>query len=230
MKPATHQDNKKLEEILIVAGAAIILLLALATLNKTTEDSFNQISANALASANISALREMPCNFTLQEDYNLVSFFCITLQQEVGNVTQNITQIQAIFEYQEGALDAWKSYNPDLPSYVIQDLVTLSRKEGYWIEMKAPEEILIPGGLRVPTSIDLSDGWNLVGYPTNTSKNITISLLSLYGNYSEVRSFNPATQSFLSHTPPAGGGLTTTDPYQGYWIKINNSNEVWIVD
>ena len=219
----------KQEEVLIIGVAAILLAIALINLNFATNDSLNQISGNVASRVNISSFLAKDCDMVLEPGLNLVSFFCITFDTDKSLVIGNLTNLNAIFEYQEGSsTDKWKSYNPNLPFYVVQDLSTMSRAEGYWIQMNDVEVLNLSGGLRVPTTIPLQTGWNLVGYPTNATKQANDSFSTVSGGYSEARAFNATTQAFLSHIPPATGGLTHTAPGQGFWLNVTNAG-VWIV-
>jgi hypothetical protein len=226
-----RRDNrmKIMEEILLVIMAVSLLTLAILNLDSAASDSLNQISGYALTRASVSPVIISDCNLTLEPGLNLVSFYCITLNTPRDFVTQHITQLGSMFEYQEENADNWKIYNPSLPNWVVQDLIEISRTEGYWIEMKSSQNIVFTGGLRLPTGTNLVAGWNLAGNPTNQTKPANESFTSIDGNYSEVRAFNPVTKAFVSHIPPSSGGLTSTKPYQGYWIN-STINQVWIVD
>jgi hypothetical protein len=166
----------------------------------------------------------------LYSGLNLVSFFCIPTQTPISQVVGGISSnLEFVFEYQEEGSDAWKTYNPSLPSFVIQDLQYMGRTRGYWIKMRGTQNFSLEGGLRIPNSIILAPGWNLVGYPTNKTKLVNESFASIEGNFTEVRAYNPFTGSFISYVPGVGGALNQTEPYNGYWINATVV-EVWAVD
>ena len=146
-----------------------------------------------------------------------------------GDVVGSLSGLDGIFEYQENSSDLWKTYNPNLPSFVIQDLTYMSRTEGYWIRMQSNENFSLSGGLRLPTNIYLVPGWNLVGYPTNQTKPVNQSFISINGNFTEVRTYNSSAGSFISYVPGVGGALNQTIAYYGYWINAT-VDEVWTVD
>jgi hypothetical protein len=217
------------QEILLVIIALTLLALAVITLKLTAQDSLDSITGNAVSRVYVTGALSRDCNLTLQPGLNLVSFFCINLASNRTDIIQNFTQLNAIFSYEESNTDRWKSYNPALPSWVIQDLTTMSRTEGYWINMSGAETIIISGGLRIPTNVNLVPGWNLVGYPTNNTESVNTTFLTITGNFTEVRTFNAFTQAFISHIPPSSGGLTQTEANRGYWINATTS-EVWVID
>lgn len=224
-----NEQNRKIEEIVTLVSVSLLLLTTMVVFEKMINVPFENVTGEVLTTVHIIETRSAYCNFTLEEGLNLVSFFCIRNGAHKDEVIENITNLESIFEYQENAQDRWKSYNPSLPGFVIQDLELMYRTEGYWIRMRAQEDFFTGGGLRLINYIDLTPGWNLVGYPTNKTKPVNESFASIEGNFTEVRAYNASTQVFTNYIPSVGGGLTKTDPDRGYWINVSE-NEVWIVD
>ncbi len=224
-----NSESKQIEEALIFVTAIALIALAFLSLNKIQQSSFSEITGEVVTTVNITQMMLNYCNFTLYEGLNLVSFFCISNTANRGEVIGNITNLVGIFEYREGETDSWKTYNPSLPSFVIQDLNYLSRTEGYWVDMESEEQFMLEGGLRIPTSIPLVNGWNLAGYPTNRSESVLTSFDTISGNFTEVRAYNAIADVFISYVPGLGGALTSTDPNFGYWINTATV-ETWVVD
>jgi hypothetical protein len=223
-------NNKNITLYQTVILVSVMLILAFTSYNLDHSlSTMNQITGDVVSTVNVSPMRERACNFTLESGLNLVSFFCISFETSRSYVLQNISNLYAIYEYEENAIDKWRVYNPSLPAWVIQDLNTMSRTEGYWIAMNSTSNAYVSGALRTPTSIRLVPGWNLAGYPTNRSKPTNISFTTINGSFTEVRGFDQITKTFLSYIPPDQGGLTQLDPYEGYWINMTGIG-VWIVD
>ena len=214
------EKNRRIEEILILGTVILLLSLSLIALENTLPLSFQKITGQVVATVNVTQPRVANCTFTLYSGLNLVSFFCIpneiSTSQVLGRISQNI---EAVFEYEEDSSDAWKIYNPNLPSFVIQDLKYMSRTKGYWIDMKDTTNYSFEGALRVPNFINLVPGWNLVGYPSNKTVLVNESFDSITGNFTEVRTYIPSLGSFISYVPGVGGALNQTEPYFGYWIN-----------
>jgi len=223
------REHYRLESYLILGTTIMLLVLANLVMQKLIPTSFDKITGNVVTHVNITQTVSADCNFTLAEGFNLVSFFCIPNVVSQGSVIGSLENLIAIFEYQEGQSDSWKVYNPDLPSFVIQDLTTMSRIEGYWIKMSNNESFFLAGGLRVPTSIPLQASWNLAGYPTNRVKGVNESFISIEGNFTEARTYLAETETTIGYVPGTGGALNQTEPYRGYWIN-STTNEVWVVD
>lgn len=219
----------KIIEELTILSLTLVLVLSTAHNLGSLEHSFNQITGDVITKVNITSAPPTYCNFTLEPGLNLVSFYCVSYENLRDNIIENITSLEGIFEYQEGSTDPWKSYNPTLPSWVVQDLDKIYRCEGYWIRANSSEQVLIAGGLYLPTHINLVIGWNLVGYPTNETKNVTEAFSSIEGNFSEVRAFNASTQGFYNFIPPSTGALQHTKTPDGYWINAN-ATEVWVFE
>ncbi len=224
------EKNRKIEELLILGTVVLLLMLTLMVFDKTLPLSFQKITGQVVTTVNVTQPISVNCTFTLYSGLNLVSFFCISTQTPISQVVGGISSnLEFVFEYQEEGIDAWKTYNPSLPSFVIQDLQYMSRTRGYWIKMRNTQNFSLEGGLRIPNSIILAPGWNLVGYPTNKTKLVNESFASIEGNFTEVRAYNPFTGSFISYVPGVGGALNQTEPYKGYWINATVI-EVWVVD
>ncbi|MFH0869579.1 MAG: hypothetical protein V1866_00800 [archaeon] len=224
-----NKQNKQIEEIVTVICVSLLLLTTMIVFEKMMNVPFENVTGEVLTTVRIIETRVAYCNFTLEEGLNLVSFFCIRNGAHRTEVIENITNLESIFEYQENAPDRWKSYNPALPWFVVQDLEVMYRTEGYWIRMRAQEDFLTGGGLRLINYINFVPGWNLAGYPTNKTKPVNESFASIEGNFTEVRAYNVSTQVFTNYIPGIGGGLTETNPNRGYWINVS-VNEVWVVD
>jgi hypothetical protein len=224
------EKNRRIEELLVLGTVVLLLLLTLMVFNKAIPTSFQEITGNVVTTVNVTLPISANCTFTLYPGLNLVSFFCISTLTPVSEVVGGISSnLEAVFEYQEGGTDAWKIYNPSLPSFVIQDLHYMSRTKGYWLRMRNTQNYSLVGNLRIPNSINIIPGWNLLGYPVNRTKLVNESFISIEGNFTEVRAYNSLTGSFISYVPGVGGALNQTEPYKGYWINATVV-EVWVVD
>jgi hypothetical protein len=223
------EKNRKIEEVLIVGTVLLLLSLMLISLDALLPSSFQKITGGVVTRVNITQAPPMPCNITFVSGLNLVSFFCIPNAISVNQVVGGLLNLEAVFEYQEGSNDPWKIYNPHLPSFVVQDLQSMSRIKGYWVIMNSNENFSLEGLLRVPNYINLVPGWNLVGYPTNKIKPVNESFVTIDGNFTEVRTYLPSTGGFISYIPGTGGALNQTEPYFGYWVNVT-VGEVWVVD
>jgi hypothetical protein len=171
------------------------------------------------------------CTVVLLEGWNLFSIPCITdntsLDYMLSNISGNYNSIHA-YETSD-AEDPWKAYNPDLPSWVEQDLTTIDEKKGYWINMKDTGIINISGTLIIPHYVPLEEGWNLIGYAANSSKSITQGLISLDGSYNKVWMYNASDNKYYYFNVDGNSTFNTISPNYGYWINITRDDNLVII-
>ncbi len=205
-----------------IISIAIITMISLTTMKSLSP-------LGQVTSTRVTVYNALPanCSFTIPAGRNQLSFFCIPNGIAINDVLENITY-EVIRNYDASSTDKWKIYKPSLPSWVVQDLNDLKRTEAYFLETTSSQIFLYEGSKRVPNNIQLVQGWNFVGYPTNNTQNITVALSSIAGNYEEVRSYNNTDGTYYSHTPPNSGNLYYAEPYRAYWIYMNTS-DTWVV-
>jgi len=166
------------------------------------------------------------CSFYLYPGWNLVSFYCLpsTSRDEALQPIDGL--YDSIFTYDNEEKE-WKAYNPDLPSYVIQDLDTIDRKYAYWINMKQGVSYKKQGYKSIYTSIPLYVGWNLVGYPTNTTINATSGLSTL--DFNITWTYNNSEKKWYYYVNVSNYTFIIMHPYTGYWV-LSNKQQNWLVD
>ncbi|MGV8141729.1 MAG: hypothetical protein ACP5NW_04795 [Candidatus Woesearchaeota archaeon] len=180
------------------------------------------------------------CSFTLYPGWNMISFYCLGLFNNRSIVLQTIgDHYGSIFEYQANDLsDPWKSYNPNLPSWTVQQLHYMDRISGYWIYIYNQTNFSY-SGIYSDSSIPLYSGWNLVGYPDISSENISVGLagipFTMVKNYEKITLTNNETNDtyysgsdvWLVYTNGSSGNtLEQFDTYKGYWINVTQ-NRTW---
>lgn len=172
------------------------------------------------------------CANILNADWNLFSMPCKSNDTAVEVVLSSISGLyDSIHRYDSNDnADHWKSYNPNLPSWIVNDLTNMDVKNGYWINMINQSNFYLNGTIETPNTISLVSGWNLMGFPTNVSRNITGALSSISGSYTVLWLYN-ATDSTYYHFNATTQNGTFTDmiPYYGYWINMTK-NGIWFID
>ncbi len=217
----------------VFAGALILIILGLGGENE------NKITGNAVATKLIVLTSENgTCNTTLNTGWNLVSFYCndedMSPEGYFASVNASLVSMHAYDPFEE--VDKWKAYNPNLPSWVIQDITAVERDAGYWVRMRNSTVHRSNGSLIKPTIIYLKKGWNLAGYPTQYQKNISQSLANNMGpDWVAVYMYNSSDTAspwkIHIRVPPPN---TTVDfhnftPSFGYWIDAGKTGE-WYVN
>jgi parallel beta-helix repeat protein len=168
-------------------------------------------------------------NYTiLQRGWNLISF---PLIQDIQSLTKVLEMIDGYYDAVQwhnpiALSDSWKHYRPSKPFG--NDLTHLNESMGFWIHITNPgDTIFIYNGTQ-PTSnqtINLSPGWNMVGYPSLSNRNRTAALNNInYGSdVDAIWTFNAATQTWQEIGP--------SDQFElgrGYWIH-SKVTKVWDV-
>ena len=168
---------------------------------------------------NVLPISSSDCNFSLSPGWNLVSFYCIGMFEPVDDTLSSIRDnYQSIFMYNAmDANDPWKSYNPSLPDWAVQQLQYLDRMSGYWIYMTGSSDFNFNGSKKY-TVIPLRPGWNLVGYPNIHTQNINDSLNGVL--FTVLKTYDTPSATYLVYiNGSASNTLHTTDTYKGYWLN-----------
>ncbi len=167
------------------------------------------------------------CSFNLTPGWNYVSFQCIASSASREEVLGSIDgSYSRIFTYNAfDTSDPWKSYNPGLPNWTVQQLNYMGRTSGYIILMNEDAEYIYAGYKR-SSIVQLRPGWNLVGYPDNESVPINDSLVGLL--YNRVLTYENDT--LLIYVPNStNNSLTDFGPYVAYWIN-SSASQNWLVN
>lgn len=220
------KDNTK-KTIII----AVIILIAL-MINLALRINEEKISGKVISTVNITGKQEVNCNIPLNAGWNLISFYCIRgfwniNTHALDSVNDTFVSIFTYDAFDEN--DKWKSYNPSLPNWVIQDLSALEPKNGYWVFVTADDSWILNGTTTGNTTISITPPWTLVGYPSTSPLDPTTALTSINGNYSEVWMYNSTDSTWYIYYPSAGlSTLNELTPGYGYWIKATN-NDSWVI-
>lgn len=93
------------------------------------------------------------------------------------------------------------------------------------ITITQPGLYLLMSSLEVPLA---GRGWNLIGYPVQESRPVTVALQSINGQYQTVYGYdatnpNDPWKIYDRNLPPTFNDLTKLDFGQGYWVNITNT-------
>ncbi len=137
----------------------------------------------------------------------------------------NIDDLSITYETYEEVeeVNQWRTYMPDRPSH-FNSLESFTPKQGYWIKMSQPDDLIIQGARLNNTSLKLRPGWNLVSYPSNTSTNNGLpTAIDRIGFHSSSAEYE------IEYTSNTTG--FTFEPGHAYWVHnpINRALS-WDVD
>lgn len=219
-----------------LTAIAILLVVSISFLSfYIAEETENLITGDATARAYIIPLPPENCSIDLREGWNFVSFYCeigdFPINETLIDENNNTISYSKIFAYDSTKVnDPWISYNPSLPNYTTQQLDEISREHGYWIYMNTSDTYSKEGLNFDETPITLTQGWNLIGYPTKNSKNITevFSTITDYYNRTESYQYLGNVGVWLFHMPPNTGTLFEMEPKIAYWVQVNETTGVTV--
>jgi hypothetical protein len=171
------------------------------------------------------------CALNLSKGWNLISIACVPQDTSLESVFNPISSdYTSIHSYDPTAsIDHWKSYNPTMPAWVVQDLSSITEKEGYWIKIENDCLLTVNGTILAPNTIDMEEGWNLIGYPSNSSNSPADAFSTIAGSYSIVWAYNTTEDQYLYYSPSFGGTLTEISPVKGYWVNMTGGDTLWII-
>ena len=150
--------------------------------------------------------------------WNLISLSEHPTDTSISTVLNTITdKYISVWAYIDGS---WKVYDPANPGF--SDLTTMETGMGYWINMSSTATLTVSGS--VPSNyINLSTGWNLVGYNSDTAQAVADALASIEGKYISVWAYINGSWQVYDPNNPGFSDLTTIEPGYGYWINASEA-------
>jgi len=165
-------------------------------------------------------------NINLSVGWNLFSLRLMPLNLNPAAVLSSIAgRYDEVWAY-DAATKQWFRYEPG-GSPDSNTLSEIRAGLGYWIKMNQVG-ILSVYGTQPATGIPLKTGWNLVGWNLQNSKGVESAMLSMFGAYNSVWTFDPVL-GWLYYTPDGPiftSNMTTMGPDYGYWID-SEEDRVW---
>jgi hypothetical protein len=145
----------------------------------------------------------------LNEGWNFVSFFITNISLDLFIQNKNIIEIKTLKH----------SYHRD---FHITNLKEITIYTAYWINSEKETLVDIEGTLnKSDITINVSKGWNMVGYPYKFTSNI--STLIQNTNISQIKYNNFSYNSLL---PSSLNTLKNFESNYGYWFYIENAGEI----
>ncbi len=162
-------------------------------------------------------------NFELRSGWNLVSMSRKPLGNKVASVLNDITDnYVSVWSYSG---DKWFVYDPKSPDF--SDLREIEPGKGYWINMDNAYSMVITGA-DVTDSIDLADGWNLVGYNSIEKRSTGNAVSSIQDDVISVWSYENGKWYVYDPDNPDFSDLIEMKPGLGYWINTAGPCE-WLL-
>lgn len=180
--------------------------------------------------------RNKNCTASLPEGWNLASMPCNPNNYSIRSALSSIegSYVSVHWYDPNDQIDRWKSYNPSLPSWVVQDLSNFSIQRGYWININTTASWSLAGNITLPNYILLYSGWNLAGYSSNETKNVTLAVKGINESLRSIHMYNVSDTAdpWKVYNPsfPELSDLPMMLPYFGYWMNITTNASVnWTI-
>ncbi|MFQ5858194.1 MAG: hypothetical protein ACE5LU_21535 [Anaerolineae bacterium] len=138
------------------------------------------------------AIAPLAADIALVAGWNLISMPEELADTDPASVLSSIAgQYNLVYAYAGcDAADPWKLYDPAAPPPA-SDLTVIDHRIGFWIEMTAQATLSVDGTKPTSTSIQLCQGWNLIGYPMDKVLPVPVALAPIAGKYTLVFAWDP---------------------------------------
>jgi hypothetical protein len=120
----------------------------------------------------------------------------------------------------------WKRYvSPasGIPAFG-NTLQTVGPTDGLWLCGTQAGTLTISGTYPDTATINLVAGWNLIGFPVATTRDLETLLAPIDGHYTLVRTYDHTTGAWKKYSatgPAFGNDLHQIEPGAAYWIEVN---------
>jgi hypothetical protein len=174
--------------------------------------------AIAVHPGNVGAPARTSTTLSLSSGWNLVS---LPLQQAANASAASLLSgikgaCEVVWAYSN---QAWQVYDPN--DTAGSTLTSMQAGMGYWVKMTSSEKLSV-SGTAPSTSVQLSAGWNFVGYNGTSCVAPSTALSGLTG-LQVVWGYPSQGWQFYDPANSSGSGLTQLCPGAGYWIDVNQA-------
>lgn len=159
-------------------------------------------------------------NLSQTEGWNLISLPRIPSSFDPDTVFSDIADsVVRVWGFNRN--DGWQKYVPGGSS----TLTTMSVDYGYWLKTSSAVGLNFDGDPHTGATINLSSGWNLLGFPSSTDNvTVTTQIASIVSDLDLIWGFNGTT--WLKHNPDNydAGNAYHLHKFQqgyGYWYKMS---------
>lgn len=146
---------------------------------------------------------------------HLISYPLVTVNGSLGSILQTVSH-DRVWTYDS---DGWHWYDMNKQ---YSELTTMTNTRGYWINVTEDSYFILAGAVPVKTNVDLSEGWNLIGYPSFLQEDVANLMASLPLKRVEGPAGSPP--YYLRRYT----ALDTIQPFDGYWFEVT-ANASWTV-
>ena len=170
-------------------------------------------------------------NIPLNTGWNLISIPRVQSDTAITEVLASIDGYYDLVYAYDGCGDGWQKYDVNAAPYA-NSLTDLDHNMGFWVRVSRPVALIVEGTVPNSTMIPMCEGWNLVGYPSETTRDVLATLsgvsFDLAYAYDAFATGNPW-QKYDVNAAPYANSLTEMTSARGYWIRTS-ANGGWTVE
>ena len=162
-------------------------------------------------------------SFTIALDlgWNLISLPLKPGNNQVGQVLGDVNGgIESVWGYEDGV---WYVYDPQNPG--LSDLEVMKPGSGYWVIATEEGMSMQIQGQSISQSLNLSTGWNLIGFNSLQRMPVEDALADIAGDAGEIESMWSYKDGVWYVYDPQSPGLSDLGeigPGVGYWLENKN--------
>ncbi len=122
--------------------------------------------------------------------------------------------------------DPWKLYDPADPT--ASDLTVADHKIGMWVEATTAAVLPSDGTLPATTSLQLCEGWNLIGFPAGQPRHPLAALAPIAGKWQRLFAYDvfdnvDPWEVYDPAVPDWANDLQLMQPGRGYWLLVTEA-------
>ena len=146
--------------------------------------------------------------------WNLISLPLVPENNQVAQIMGDVNGgIESVWGYEDGV---WYVYDPLNPG--LSDLEVMKTGYGYWVKTTQGGLSIQIQGQMIPLSLNLTSGWNLIGFSSLQSVPVEKALAGIEGEIESVWGYKDGVWYVYDPQNPGFRDLEEMEPGKGYWI------------
>ena len=156
---------------------------------------------------------------SLETGWNLISLPWLTSLASIGDALNGISWGRAMV-YQNGH---WYTYNTAWDAKFNIAFPMVDNTMGIWVHASSSGSITYEEPSVTSTDIPLHEGWNLIGYPSNTADTVSNVMSGFTGTYDIIQMYNRSSGDIIT--------LADSDIMQygyAYWVHATSEGTLTV--
>jgi len=162
--------------------------------------------------------------FGLKAGWNMVSFQLEPGDTSIGTIIEALwDEVDAVWAY-DASIGQWLSIDKSVPQF-LWDLTDCHKVTGYWFVMNDGASLIVNGSFNSNT-IQLYEGWNLVGSNSIETVDLMDAIAPIYDKLEAVWTYDTTENRWLSidkSVPQFLWDLFIMEPGRAYWFVMNEN-------